>query len=405
MVREGMAIKFRKLTKGPINHLKPGQKLLEHGIEFQRLSNGDGCYTVNIMVDGIRIHRAIGNESAGVTRGDAERFIEIARTDARTGRLNLPKGKKTHMSFEEAAEQYQKRLKEMGGKDLKSKKHRLKDHLVPFFGKEALASIVTFDVERYKKLRLDKKATVSTVNRELAVFSHLMNRAVEWGWLVHKQCAIHKFPESNGRITYLTVHQAFRLLEAAKKASSPHIYLFIKIGLETGMRKLEILSIRISDIDLEQNAIYIPNAKAGDRVQPITKGLARYLREHLAHLSDTEAIWLFPSPHSHSGHQTEIRKSFITAVKETGLNPALVVRHTLRHTAITHLVQAGVDLPTVKRISGHKTLRMVERYAHQNSEHIQKAMDLLEARYQNSGTDGEGSLYPLHENYTKQESH
>jgi hypothetical protein len=69
------------------------------------------------------------------------------------------------------------------------------------------------------------------------------------------------------------------------------------------------------------------------------------------------------------------------------------------------LVQAGVDLPTVKRISGHKTLRMVERYAHQNSEHIQKAMDLLEARYQNSGTDGEGSLYPLHENYTKQESH
>jgi site-specific recombinase XerD len=58
-----------------------------------------------------------------------------------------------------------------------------------------------------------------------------------------------------------------------------------------------------------------------------------------------------------------------------------VVRHTLRHTAITHLVQAGVDLPTVKRISGHKTLLMVERYAHQNGTHIQAAMDALEARY------------------------
>jgi integrase len=58
-----------------------------------------------------------------------------------------------------------------------------------------------------------------------------------------------------------------------------------------------------------------------------------------------------------------------------------VVRHTLRHTAITHLVQAGVDLPTVKRISGHKTLIMVERYAHQNGAHIQAAMDALEARY------------------------
>jgi len=38
-------------------------------------------------------------------------------------------------------------------------------------------------------------------------------------------------------------------------------------------------------------------------------------------------------------------------------------------------------LPTVKRISGHKTLIMVERYAHQNGAHIQAAMDALEARY------------------------
>lgn len=47
---------------------------------------------------------------------------------------------------------------------------------------------------------------------------------------------------------------------------------------------------------------------------------------------------------------------------------------------LTHLVQSGVDLPTVKRISGHKTLIMVERYAHQNGAHIQTAMDKLEKR-------------------------
>jgi hypothetical protein len=34
----------------------------------------------------------------------------------------------------------------------------------------------------------------------------------------------------------------------------------------------------------------------------------------------------------------------------------------------------------VKRISGHKTLAMVEKYAHQNGEHIQAAMNKLEAR-------------------------
>jgi site-specific recombinase XerD len=44
-------------------------------------------------------------------------------------------------------------------------------------------------------------------------------------------------------------------------------------------------------------------------------------------------------------------------------------------------VQAGVDLPTVQRISGHKTLAMVAKYAHQNSSHIQAAMAKLETRY------------------------
>jgi site-specific recombinase XerD len=53
----------------------------------------------------------------------------------------------------------------------------------------------------------------------------------------------------------------------------------------------------------------------------------------------------------------------------------------MRHTAITHLVQEGVDLPTVQRISGHKTLSMVAKYAHQNGQHIQAAMDKLEERY------------------------
>jgi len=48
---------------------------------------------------------------------------------------------------------------------------------------------------------------------------------------------------------------------------------------------------------------------------------------------------------------------------------------------ITHLVEAGVDLPTVKRISGHKTPIIVERYTHQNGEHINTAMDKLEDRY------------------------
>lgn len=67
-----MALKFHKLTRTNIRKVQPGDKLQEHGIFFERLQNGDGRYTVNIMVDGIRVHRVIGKESDGVTRKQAE---------------------------------------------------------------------------------------------------------------------------------------------------------------------------------------------------------------------------------------------------------------------------------------------------------------------------------------------
>jgi integrase len=67
-------------------------------------------------------------------------------------------------------------------------------------------------------------------------------------------------------------------------------------------------------------------------------------------------------------------RPFREAVKTAGLDPETITPHVMRHTAITKLVQAGVDLPTVQRISGHKTLAMVLRYTHVHGRHIDDAI-------------------------------
>lgn len=176
-----------------------------------------------------------------------------------------------------------------------------------------------------------------------------------------------------GRITYLTSEQIGRLLAAAAY-DSPQVYLFIQIAVSTGMRRMEILRIRREDIDPDKRTIHILKAKAGARVQPITAGLAEVLRPRQG------KGWLFPA-HSAAGHTVAIEPAFRRVVAAAGLDPKEVTRHTLRHTAISHLVLSGVDLPTVARISGHKTLSMVARYSHQSGAHIATAMDRLEGRY------------------------
>jgi integrase len=202
---------------------------------------------------------------------------------------------------------------------------------------------------------------------------------MEWGWIDRRPAKIKRFREDNGRITYLTVEQIKRLVECAKMDANYQIYPFIVIGLETSMRLMEILSIRREDVDLQRRVIHIPKATTGSRIQPITVHLVDFLDGFLSNLPQGTP-WLFPSIAAKDGHTVCIRKPFRRVIEAAGLNPDEIVRHTLRHTAITHLVQAGVDLPTVKRISGHKTLAMVERYAHQNGAHIRSAMDKLEER-------------------------
>ncbi|MDH4459331.1 MAG: tyrosine-type recombinase/integrase [Nevskia sp.] len=390
---------FTKLSRQALRKLTPGQSLTEHGITFQRLADGDGVFTVALMVNGQRIHRVIGRESDGTTRTQAEEFMAQARSDAKHDRLALPKGRKLALSFRDAAAKYLQRLKEIGANDVAKKEMRLRVHLIPFFGDMPLSKISTFDVERYKRQRLQEKVIVrprgktiarapdkdkppvpGTVNRELAVLSHLFNRAIEWEWIDRRPAKIKLFAEGKGRITYLTAEQAAQLVEAAKGDNNAQVYPFIVIGLETSMRRMEILSIRREHVNLAQRAIYIPQAKAGAREQPITAHLAEFLEAHIAALPPGTP-WLFPAPSARSGHTMDIRTPFRRVVVAAGLDPDVVLRHTLRHTAITHLVQAGVDLPTVKRISGHKTLAMVERYAHQNGAHIATAMSRLEAAY------------------------
>ncbi len=138
------------------------------------------------------------------------------------------------------------------------------------------------------------------------MLSHLFTKAVEWNWLTAKPATIKRLSEDRGRITYLTIDQIGRLIEATKRDQSPHIYPFIVIGLETSMRRMEILSIRLEHIDFRRRVIYIRTAKAGAREQPITEHLASFLAGDVD-AAEPNQEWLFPSARSPTtGHTMSI---------------------------------------------------------------------------------------------------
>jgi len=378
-----MALKFSRLTRPAVRALEPGQRLNEHGITAERVRNGDVRYTVNIMVDGQRIHRVVGRESEGVTREQAERTIESFRTKAREGRLDLPVGHKVHRSFADAGNEYLQRIEHDAkhGRNFTTKRRHIRERLAPYFKAQRPDRLTDFAVSHYVRYRKEAGASTATINRELATLSHFLNRCLEWKWIKTKP-AITKGAETRKKIDTLSAADQQCLLAAAIGDQDPFTWLFVAIAMGTGMRHGEIVRIRWDEIDFNNRRIYVGKAKAGQREQPIPPSLVEKLNAERKQRTDRDG-WLFPTNRKDAKgpHRSTMAEQFRRAVYRAKLDPKKVTPHVLRHTAITALVKAGVDLPTIQKVSGHKTLAMVLRYTHLSDDHIDQAVANLDTAF------------------------
>lgn len=383
-----MALKFQRLTRPAIRALAIGEKITENGITVERQRNGDVRYSVNVMVDGQRIHRVVGRESDGITREQAERAIESFRTKAREGRLDLPTGRKVHRTFADAGEEYLQKIEHhpKHGRNLVRKQQHVRQRLAPYFKDQRPDKITDFSIAHYIKHRLGEGAKQATVNRELSTLSHFLNRCVEWGWSKVKP-RIDKGTEPRKKIVVLGDDERRRLFTAAVADQDPLTWLFVAIALGTGMRHSEVLRVRWDEIEFDLNRIYIGRAKAGQREQPIPPNLSRTLKAEWEQRGEPDG-YLFPASRADAKqpHRTAMSKQFRRSVVRAGLDPAKLTPHVLRHTAITELVRAGVDLPTIQKISGHKTLAMVLRYTQLSDSHIDNAVANLDRAFPDTFT-------------------
>lgn len=374
-----MALKFQVLSRQAIRGLTAGERITEHGITAEKLPNGDVKYSVNIMVDRQRVHRAIGRESDGVTRTQCETFIENTRTKAREGRLSLPRGRKVAMGFADAARKYLKHQEESDGKNLDAKTRHINTLLIPHFGSVSMEAITPFAIERYKRDRKKSGASGPTINRDLATLSHFLRLAHEWQWRRTAPPKIPKFPENIGRIIALSDEQCDSIFKAAIADQDEQLWLFVAFALNTAMRHSEILQSRFEHVAFDRLRLHVPEAKAGAREQPITRELADILLKERETATDKDG-WIFPTPRPgacKTGHRHRIDSPFKRAVKAAGMDPKLITPHVLRHTAITRLIESGIDIPTVQAIAGHRTVAMTLRYTHISSKHVDSAVAIL----------------------------
>lgn len=146
-----------------------------------------------------------------------------------------------------------------------------------------------------------------------------------------------------------------------------------------GLRVSEVCALEIGDIESapDRMCIKVRQGKGGqDRYTLLSPRLLDTLRRYWR--IDRPQRWLFPNPSGTACIDVKTAQRLYCAARDAaGIAPEGGI-HTLRHCFATHLLEAGVDLPTIQRLMGHGHISTTMRYLHLAQSHLTRTTSPLE---------------------------
>ena len=215
----------------------------------------------------------------------------------------------------------------------------------------------------------------STVNRYLAAFSAALGIAAsEWQWVQSNPFSrVRREKENPGRVRFLSSDERMALLDACQETRNKNLYLITVLALSTGMRQTEILSLTWDQIDQDRGVITLYKTKNNEiRVVPLV-GLAKAELQKHGKVRNLKNPYVFTGRH-HSYTQFP-RGAWESALKNAEIENFTF--HDCRHSAASELAMNGASLHEIAAVLGHKTLAMVQRYAHLSEQHTMSVVERM----------------------------
>ncbi len=138
-----------------------------------------------------------------------------------------------------------------------------------------------------------------------------------------------------------------------------------------GLRRSELLNLKIEDVDSKRHMLIIRNAKGyKDRQVPISDKTIEMLREYYKMYRPN--VWLFEGQKEGEKYSEQSLQSVLKqAVSKSNIRKPVTL-HWLRHSYATHLLESGTDLRFIQELLGHKSSKTTEIYTHVTEKSLQK---------------------------------
>jgi integrase/recombinase XerD len=138
-----------------------------------------------------------------------------------------------------------------------------------------------------------------------------------------------------------------------------------------GLRRSELINLKIREIDSKRKIILIKNAKGKkDRITPLSPKILEILREY--YLDYKPQYWLFEGQNRGEQYSEQsLQCVFKQALEKSNINKPVTL-HWLRHSYATHLLESGTDLRYIQNLLGHNSSKTTEIYTHVSTKSIQQ---------------------------------
>ena len=240
--------------------------------------------------------------------------------------------------------------------------HEFDKFLKVNFSNLNIKNIEYTNVRRWIVKLSEKNISKNTINRKLASLKSYFNFLVATNTIDISPLESHKNLKTVRKIInpfteqeINEVFENFELLDLKNKRDQ----LIIEILYSTGIRREELINIKISDIYLNQKLIKVLGKRNKERLVPMLPKLSHNIDLYIKN-NDPEKFLFESKPQKKISKSTLYRlvnKYFRVVSTKTKISP-----HVLRHTFATHMYNNGADINSIKEILGHASLSSTELY-------------------------------------------
>lgn len=237
-----------------------------------------------------------------------------------------------------------------------------------FLKGKSIQNVTKSDIEGY--LKFNEEMAEKSRAHYLTVIRNFYNFLVYEDLINQNPCETILMPKISKTLPkYLTEEEIKQLLDFP--LNTPNDYrnkAMLEVLYATGIRVSELVNLKISNINLEEDYIRVFGKGSKERLSPISDICEKYLRLYLEEYRNTllqhknsEYVFIntFGNPITRQGFFKNLKK----IAKVQGISKE-ISPHTLRHSYATHLLSHGADLRSIQELLGHSDISTTEIYTH-----------------------------------------